>query len=161
MESPRFGIRSLYATLGADKIEELCKNFYDSLYADDSPEHKFFVDQFKSTPKDLAIHNLHTFLVQKCGGPEYFGGMVKESSFIREMHVELFAVRQQDVDTWLALFEGAMEKTGLDVEVKTLMRNWATGQAQSNCCLIGHLNIWFLQRFGKTIVNNGCPRGRK
>ncbi len=138
------GIRGLYDRLGEKKIEELCKNFYNTLYglvhlasfflhltcfvsADEKPEHEFFVKQFKSTPLDLAIHNLLTFLVQKMGGPEYYGGMVKESSFIREMHVELFAVRQEDVQTWLTLFEEAMVKTGLDEDVKTTIRNWAIG----------------------------------
>lgn len=49
------------------------------------------------------------------------GTDLKESSFIRKS-CELFTCGNQDVDTWLALFESAMEKTGLDVEVKTLMK---------------------------------------
>ena len=93
----------------------------------------------------MAIHSLHTYLVQKFGGDAFFGGMVKESSFIRNMHKELFAVLPEYVDMWLRLFSEAIDKTDLGprkAEVKQVMLAWAEG-------------------FGKTIVNNGCPAGRR
>ncbi len=103
------------------------------------------MNQFKNTPLELAIHNLHSYLVQKFGGDPFFGGMMKESSFVRNMHTELFKVLPEYVDMWLRLFTEAIDKTDLGLrkdEVKKVMLAWATG-------------------FGKTIVNNGCPHMQK
>ena len=99
------------------------------------------MEQFKTTPIELAIHSLHTYLVQKFGGDRFFGGMVKESSFIRNMHKDLFSVLPEYVDMWLRLFTEAIDNTDLGprkVEVREVMLTWAAG-------------------FGKTIINNGCP----
>jgi truncated hemoglobin YjbI len=103
------------------------------------PEEQAFVEQFRTTPIKLAVLSLFTYLVQKFGGDRYFGGMVKESSFIRNMHKDVFVVMPEYVVMWLRLFTEAIDKTDLgprQAEVKAVILSWAGG-------------------FGKTIVNHG------
>jgi hypothetical protein len=39
-----------------------------------------------ATPKDLAVFSQLSFFVQRFGGDPYYGGLQKDSTFIREVH---------------------------------------------------------------------------
>lgn len=51
--------------------------FYKLVYEDEDPAHAGFKVQFTHTDFELAVINQVSFFVQKFGGPQYYGGMVK------------------------------------------------------------------------------------
>ena len=69
----------------------LCHSLADviniNVPADD--EEPWFRDMFAvtaATPKDLAVFSQLSFFVQRFGGDPYYGGLQKDSTFIREVH---------------------------------------------------------------------------
>jgi hypothetical protein len=48
--------------------------------------------------------------MQKFGGPEYYGGMKKESKFIIDMHKDLFFCTPKALSSWMDLFKEAVEE---------------------------------------------------
>ena len=89
-----------------------------------------------------------SYFVQKFGGPQFFGGMVKvktpprvalrcadggwmqESSFILDMHRNLFHCTPGFLELWLKLFEQALKKTDLGPrsdEIRDSLMRWSSG----------------------------------
>ena len=128
-------INNLYDYIGEEKIKEISQRFYDHVYSDE--EHPQFVQQFtKHADKKLAIVNQVGFFVQKFGGPEYYGGMVKESSFILDIHKEFF-IPPSFLDIWMHHMTSALEEVDFgeqSKQVRDIILKWASqfGRATIN-----------------------------
>lgn len=136
----------LWKEIGEEKIKEISTKFYDAVYADTDPDHKPFVDQFTKTDKALSIHNQISFFVQKFGGPEYYGGMVKESAFILDMHKKHFFIPPSYLVIWIELFEKAVKDIDFgkrNDEVREVLLHWISlfGKLPPLCsCSNIHMN---------------------
>ncbi len=90
-----------------------------------------------ATPKELAVYSQMTFFMQKFGGDPYYGGMVKDSSFVREVH-QHFAVTQKGYERWMKHMRATLEVVDLGPrasEVKQVL-------------------LAYFSAFGKSIINN-------
>lgn len=144
-------MRDLWNLLGEEKIKALSQAFYDRVYADE--ECPWFRDLFlvdSSTPKDLAVLSQVGFLVQRMGGPKYYGGMVKESWFIRDVHTH-FRITPKGYERWMHHMKLALDDVDMGPraeEVKAVL-------------------LAYFSAFGKSTINNtdekafpqfnGCP----
>ncbi len=159
-------VKSLYKELGEARIAALSQAFYDRVYGKElifkksnqiksnkistyhlkhffiskaDEEAPWFRDMFAitaATPKELAAYSQMTFFVQKFGGDPYYGGMVKDSSFMREVH-QHFAITQKGYERWMKHMRETLEVVDLGpraAEVKQVL-------------------LAYFSAFGKSIIN--------